>query len=89
MTQEQLDKANEVKDEIAALKKKIYEAKHIEICHKGYGICKQYWDDILRLIWDEKEYREQADKTLFDFLAKYKKDYLTKIESLENEFNQL
>lgn len=89
MTQEQFKKANKIKDEIAVLGKRIYEAKHIEICHNGYGICRQYWDDILNLLWEEKNYREQIDKALFNALADYKEDFNSKIKSLENEFNQL
>ena len=89
MTQKQFEKANEIKDEITTLKKRFYEVKHIETCHKGYGICRQYWDDILNLLWKEEEYRDQIDKVLFDALADYKEDLNSKIKSLENEFNQL
>jgi uncharacterized protein YdcH (DUF465 family) len=89
MTQKQFEKANKIKDEITTLKNRFYEARHIETCHKGYGICRQYWDDILNLLWKEEEYREQIDKALFNALADYKEDLNSKIKSLENEFNQL
>ena len=89
MTQEQFKKANKIKGEIAVLGKRIYKAKDIEICRNGYGICRQYWDDILNLLWEENNYREQIDKALFNALADYKEDLNSKIKSLENEFNQL
>ena len=89
MTQKQFEKANQIKDEITTLKKRFYEAKHIETCHKGYGICRQYWGDILDLLWKEEKDRELIDKALFNALADYKEYLKSKIESLENEFNQL
>jgi hypothetical protein len=89
MTQEQYEKALEVKDKIRVLKREANEIAHIEICHKKYGICKQYWDDILELMWEDENYRDCMDKTFFNVLSDYKEDIQAKIESLEKEFNQL
>lgn len=89
MTQEQYEKALEVKEKIRVLKREANKIAHIKICHKGYGICKQYWDDILQLMWEDENYREVMDKTLFNVLSGYKEDIMAKIESLEKEFNQL
>ena len=89
MTQEQFDKAIEVNEKIRVLKREANKIDHIEICHNGYGICKQYWDDILQLMWEDENYRENMDISLFKVLSDYKEDIMAKIESLEKEFKQL
>ena len=89
MEQEKFNRATDIKDELRRLRHMQNDVNHLFRCREDNGICKQFWDDITRMLWNEYNFKEKIDTALFDFLFEYKGKIETEIGNLEDEFERL
>ena len=89
MTKKQYNRATELKACITETEQKINEANRIICLRKNNGMCKQYWDDIINILWNDKDGKETFDEDLFAALACYRESMRKEKEKLEKQFEEL
>lgn len=89
MEQEKFEEAVEIKAKIKQLRKLQNEANRIWNNHENYGMCNQYFGDIIKLILGEYNYRQKIDDALFGLLFEFKEKIIVEINNLEEKFERL